>query len=130
MSHDEPICDDEPIWRCIHVSQLCADGELRAASAAFVDTDRFSVYLARYANLGRIIEHFAASCVAELLVGDLTSEGFCVVRTPSEQLDEPHADVIAPAGFSVSRLTKIAKRCIVPKTKLIYVHIASAKTKV
>ena len=74
MSHDEPIGDDEPVWRCITVSHLVfRDGELRAASAAFNDSDRFSVYLARYANLERILGHFNTSCVAQLLVGDLTS---------------------------------------------------------
>jgi len=131
VSHDELIGDDEPIWRCIHVSHLFfGDGKLRAASAAFIDSDRFSVYLARYADLERIIEHFSTSCVAQLLVGDLTSVGFRVVLTPSEQIDEPHADVIAPVGATGKRLTKISKNSIVPKAELIYVHIASAKSKI
>jgi len=108
-------------------SHLAADGKLvRAGSAAFTNPDGFSVYLANYANLEAILKHFGGFSVAELLTR-LRELGFEIIVSESTHIAEPHADALPPKGMSRNQLTKLVKRQLLSKVRLVHVDPESAK---
>lgn len=85
------------------------------------------MYLANYANLEAILKHFGGFSVAELLTRHLRELGFEIIVSESTHIAEPHADALPPKGMSRNQLTKLVKRQLLSKVRLVHIDPESAK---